>query len=565
MLQLPHMKKVVAFLGVITILASILRLYQLGTTPNALEWDEVAIGYDAYSILKTGKDQFGKFLPVTFRSLDDYKPPIYEYLAVPSVGIFGLTPAAVRLPSALAGISMVILSYFFARLIFKQVPFFQYYANRLALLVAFLLSVSPWHIQFSRAAFEVNVSAFITLLAVFFFIKGLKNDRFFVLSTVFFGIDLFSYHSARVVAPLLLLSLLFIFNQNLPNRKAVLSHLVIFGLFLMAVFPILISKDAQIRFRATNIFKPAARYLDEIDLDKVFLDKRLTDAKAGFTLAGRIFHNQRLIFTDYDTLKKAFKNYLSNFNFEYLFIKGDAPLHHAPDFGLIHVWEFPFLMTGVIFLLFKKLNRFTLFLFIWALIAPLPNAVTREAPHSVRTLLMLPVYQLFTATGITLMYYFVSYQKRWVYTSVFIILTLLFIFNHSYYLHQYFIHTNFDVAANWKYGRQEAVLYTESVKEKYDSVLVSMTVDMPYIFWLFYSHYPPDQYLREGGTVSGGFANERNRFDKYHFRNFKYRLLSGNSRLLLVGTSIDFPPDAKIVKTIYNPDKTIALLIAENQ
>lgn len=559
------MKRYLWLLGAITFLAAILRLYQLGSTPNALEWDEVAIGYDAYSVLKTGRDQFGKFLPVTFRSLDDYKPPIYEYLAVPTVGIFGLTPAAVRLPSALAGISMVILSYFFARLIFKQVSFFNNYANRLALLTAFLLAVSPWHIQFSRAAFEVNVSAFITLLAVFFYIKGLKNDRFFVLSTVFFGIDLFSYHSARVVAPLLLLSLLFIFNQNLPSRKAVLSHLIIFGLFLMAVFPILISKDAQIRFRATNIFKPAVRYLDEIDLDKVFLDKRLTDAKAGFTLAGKIFHNQRLIFTDYDTMKKAFNNYLSNFKFEYLFIKGDAPLHHAPEFGLLYVWEFPFLVTGIIFLLFKKLNRFTLFLFIWALIAPLPNAVTREAPHSVRTLLILPVYQLFTATGITLMYYFVSYQKRWVYTSVFIILTFLFIFNHSYYLHQYFVHTNYDVAANWKYGRQEAVLYTESVKEKYDSVLVSMTVDMPYIFWLFYSQYPPDKYLKEGGTVSGGFAEERNRFDKYHFRNFKYRQLSGYGNLLLVGTSLDFPPDAKIVKTIYNPDGTIALLIAENQ
>ena len=88
---------------------------------------------------------------------------------------------------------------------------------------------------------------------------------------------------------------------------------------------------------------------------------------------------------------------------------------------------------------------------------------------------------------------------------------------------------------------------------------------MPYIFWLFYSQYPPERYLKEGGTVSGGFAEERNRFDKYQFRNFKYRQLSGNGNLLLVGTSIDFPPDAKIVKTIYNPDGTIALLIAENQ
>ena len=558
------MKKLLVFLTVITLLSAALRLYQLGRTPNALEWDEVAIGYDAYSILKTGRDQFGQFLPITFRSLDDYKPPIYEYITVPSVALFGLTPFAVRLPSALAGIGMVYLVFFFAQMVFRQIPHLKNHSNRAALLASFFLAVSPWHIQFSRAVFEVNVSALITLLAVYFFLKGLNDSRYFVLSTVFFGIDLFSYHSARVVAPFLLLSLLLIFNRNLPSKRAVLSHLLIFGLFLTAVFPILISKDAQIRFRATNIFKPAARYLDEIDLDKVFLDKRLSDAKAGFSLAGKIYHNQRLIITDYDTLKKAFRNYISNFGFEYLFIKGDAPLHHAPEFGLFHIFEFPFLIIGILFLLFKGINRYSLFLFAWLLIAPIPNAVTREAPHSVRTLLILPAYQILTSAGFIVVYILALLQRRWVYLPLFISLSTLFYFNHSLYLHQYFVHTNYDVAANWKYGRGQAVLYTESVKQNYDSVLVSMTVDMPHIFWLFYSKYPPEKYLKEGGTVSGGFEEQRNKFDKYQFRNFNYRELRGRGNLLLVGTPIDFPSDANIVQTIYNPDGTTALLIAEN-
>ena len=87
---------------------------------------------------------------------------------------------------------------------------------------------------------------------------------------------------------------------------------------------------------------------------------------------------------------------------------------------------------------------------------------------------------------------------------------------------------------------------------------------MPYIFWLFYSQYPPEKYLQGGGTVSGGFADERNKFDKYEFRNFKYRGLKNIGNLLLVGTPIDFPPDANIIKTVYNPDGTVALLIAQN-
>ena len=557
------MKKAIVFLAVLTILAGILRLYHLGKTPLSLEWDEVALGYDAYSLLKTGRDQFGQFLPATFRSLDDYKPPLYEYLTVPSVFLFGLNAFSTRLPSAVIGIATVYLLYFAALPLFSQIPLIKNHATKASLLAVFFLSISPWHIQFSRAAFEVNLALFITLLAVYFFLRGLTDSRYFIISTVFFGLDLFSYHSSRVVAPLLLLSLLIIFNQSLPSRKAVLSHLIIFGIFLMAVFPVLSSKDAQIRFRATNIFRPAARYLDEPDLDKIFLEKRLNDSSAGYSLAGKIFHNQRLIYFDYLTLKKAFSKYLSNFGFEYLFISGDAPLHHAPGFGLFHIFEFLPLIIGIIFLLFKGLNRYSLFLFAWLLIAPVPNAVTREAPHSVRTLLILPTYQILIGTGMILIYSLLSYQKRWVYLSFFIILSVLFAVNHSYYLHQYFVHTNYDVAANWKFGRQEAVAFTQALKYKYDRVFVSLTVDMPYIFWLFYANYPPEEYLAEGGTVSGGFADERNKFDKYQFRNFNYRSIPATGKLLLVGTPIDFPPDANIIKTIKNPDGTIALLIAE--
>ena len=552
------------FLGVITLLSAILRLYQLGATPNALEWDEVALGYDAFSILRTGRDQFGHFLPLTFRSLDDYKPPIYEYLTVPSVALFGLTPFAVRLPSALSGILMVYLVFYLAKLIFAQIPFVKYHSNKASLFAAFFLAVSPWHIQFSRAAFEVNVAATVTVLAVYFFLKGLTHNRYFILSTVFFGLDLFSYHSARVVAPFLLLTLLILFNRNLPSKKIVLSHLLIFALFLVAVFPILISKDAQIRYRAVNIFNPVSRYLDEIDLEKVFLERRLVDTKAGYPIAGKIFHNQRLIYTHYDTLKKAFYKYLSNYGFEYLFIKGDAPLHHAPDFGLFHIWEFPWILVGVIFLLVKGMNRYSLLIFCWFLIAPVPNAVTREAPHSIRTLLILPVYQLLSAAGLTAIYAISVSQRRWVYLPFFIMLAALFYLNHSYYLHQYFVHTNYDVAANWKYGREQAAEYTEAVKDNFDAVYVSMKVDMPYIFWLFYTKYPPEKYLAGGGTVSGGFADERNSFDKYYFRNFNYRELKGRGNLLLVGTPVDFPPDANFIKTIYNPDGTVALLIARN-
>ncbi len=550
------------FIVVILCLAFILRFYKLGQVPVSLEWDEVALGYDAYSILHTGKDQFGKLFPLTFRSLDDYKPPIYEYATVPSVAIFGLNEFGVRFPSALFGTLTVFLTFLLVKMIFEQSPQLKKRADSIALISAFLLSVSPWHLQFSRAAFEVNISVFITVFAVTAFLAGLKNHKYFILSSILFGLDLFSYHSTRVVSPLLLLSLLIIFNRQLPDRKKVFGFFAIYGLFFLMFLPILFSSDAQIRFKATNIFNPGARYLDERDLEKEFLDKRTIDKNAGFEESGKIFHNQRLIYTDYETLKKALGKYLSHFNFEFLFVNGDAPLHHAPGFGLLYLWELPFLLIGLIFLLKNGINRYTLILPIWLLLAPLPTAVTREAPHAVRSELILPMFQIFTAIGILKVFELIRKESKWIWLPAVLISILALVVNNAYYLHQYFVHTNFELSNKWLYGRKEAAEFTELNKANYDKVIVSMQVDMPYIFWLFYTKYPPQQYLASGGTVSGGFEDGRNHFDKYEFRNFDYNHLPKDQKLLLVGTPKSFPPEANILKTIYYLDGAEALKIA---
>jgi 4-amino-4-deoxy-L-arabinose transferase-like glycosyltransferase len=559
------MGRKITLLFLIFLLGFILRFYQLGAIPASVEWDEAAIGYDAYSLLNTGKDQFGKFFPNTFRSLDDWKPPIYEYTAIPSIAVWGLNAFAVRFPSAFFGSFSVLAVYFLVRTVFLNINFWSKRSVKLGLLASFLLAVSPWSLQFSRAAFEVNVSVFITILAVTTFIKGLTNNRFFILSAFLFGLDLFSYHSTRIVAPLLLISLFIIFNKQLPIKKIMICFFLILSFFIVFFIPIARSPEAQIRFKATNIFNPGARYLDERDLDREFLDMRQTDSKAGFDLAGRIFHNQRLIYTDYETLKKSLGHYLSNFGFEFLFVKGDVPLHHAPSFGLLHLIEFPIIFLGIIFILFKGLNKYTIVFLLWLLFVPIPDAVTREAPHAVRSELFLPVWQILGAVGLFTIYRFLKRESEWVIMFFVIGFVSLFAINHAFYLHQYYVHTDYELSKNWLYGREEAVSFTEKVKGEYDKVLVSMKVDMPYIFWLFYSKYSPQKYLTEGGTVSGGFADERNKFDKYEFRNFDNKNIAKEEKLLLVSTPDNFPSEARILKTIYYRNGTEALRIGTNK
>ena len=69
----------------------------MNVSPPALNADEVTNAYDAYSILKTGKDQYGNFMPLRFKSFGDYKLPLLTYLAIPFIKIFGLTETGIRM------------------------------------------------------------------------------------------------------------------------------------------------------------------------------------------------------------------------------------------------------------------------------------------------------------------------------------------------------------------------------------------------------------------------------------------------------------------------------------
>ena len=147
----------------IVIFGLFIRTYHVAENPPSLSWDEVSIGYNAYSILKTGKDEHGRFLPLdSFIAYGDYKPPLAIYSAVPFVFLFGLTDLAVRLPAAVFGTLSILLTYFVVLELFSTYS----QKNNIALLSSALLSISPWHVNLSRGGFEANVALFFVLLGV---------------------------------------------------------------------------------------------------------------------------------------------------------------------------------------------------------------------------------------------------------------------------------------------------------------------------------------------------------------------------------------------------------------
>src|SRR3989344_9259741 len=136
-------------LTLIIILAGTLRLWKLGSYP-AFNADEAAIGYNAYSLLETGKDEHGNPWPIHFQSFNDYKPGLYFYIVLPFVKFFGLNEWSVRLPNALLGTLCVYLIYLIVQKLFPK--------KEIGIISSFMLAISPWHIHFSRGGWEVNTA-----------------------------------------------------------------------------------------------------------------------------------------------------------------------------------------------------------------------------------------------------------------------------------------------------------------------------------------------------------------------------------------------------------------------
>lgn len=546
--------KIRIFLLLIVLLAFILRFYKLGSIPTGLEWDEVSIGYDAYSILKTGRDQFGNFLPLTFRSLDDYKPPLYEYLTVPAIAIFGLNEFSTRFPSAFFGSLSVLVTFYLVKELFKN-KLSDSKAETVALLSSFLLAISPWHLQFSRAAFEVNFSVFIVISAVFFFLKGLENNKLFILSSLFFGLALFSYHSTRFITPFLLLSLFLAnFKKIKLTSKAVIFSTFLYFIFVIIFLPILFSKEAQIRFEVTNI----SNVFTDVKMVRSLNLAELVDEKSSIDSIFRFFHGKKPIL-----LRLLVSNYLVHFDPDFLFIKGDVPLHHAPGFGLLYLTELPFILIGLFFFLKRHLTKQNIVLLVWFLAAPLPAAVTLQVPHAVRTELFLPTFQIFSGLGLYLFFNFIK-QNKLLFVISSLIFFAVFYLDFSYYLHQYYVHTPYELSKQWMYGRKEAALFVDSIKDKYDKVIVSVKLEHPHIFFLYYLKYDPVKYLSEGGTFSGGWAVDNNKFDKYEFKYITYEELKDmypNS--IIVGRADEFPNSVETLKTIYYLNGEEAIKIIE--
>jgi len=492
--------KPILILFAITCIAFFLRTYKIPVNPPSLSWDEVSIGYNAYSILKTGKDEHGRFLPLdTFIAYGDYKPPLSIYLTVPFVAMFGLNELAVRLPSALFGTLTVLLTYFLVKELFRygwRVTGGRLNKNitrnaslatleHLPLLSSFLLAISPWHINLSRAGFEANIALFFVVLGIYLVFCAMRKPIVWYGALLPFVFAIYTFNSSRYFVPFLGIGVLVIFWKSMKNQwKHIAVGCLIAVIALLPIIPHLFSKEARLRFAEVNIFT---------DSSVVHTSNRRIE-ESGNAWWAKIIYNRRVGYA-----RSFIIHYLDHFQPDYLFIKGDGnPKFSIQDVGQLYIIEAPFLVIGI-FGLIRSFPSVGLFLLYWLLVSILPAATARETPHALRTLNSLPTWQIFIAYGIIQSIYFIKsslVDRKILRYLLFTVVPLLYLFNSSYYLFNYYVHYPWMYSGEWQYGYREALHFISPIAKNYDTVYMTESIGRPYMYTLFYNIIDPQEFIR---------------------------------------------------------------------
>lgn len=521
-------------LAIIVICAFFLRFYQLGTNPPELTWDEAAWGYNAYTLGIDGKDEFGRFLPLNYlESFGDYKPPMYAYLDIIPVKVFGLTPFATRVPSALFGLLTVFMTYFLVLELFHVAKRKIWYG----LVAAGVLAVSPWHLMLSRAGFEANVATFFIVAGVWLFLYAVRSKKWLLpLSIVSFLCAFYTFNSSRVVAPLLVIVLSFLFIKKLFSMKIqVVSSIIVGILMILPSVTFLLSPQSKLRFAEVNIFS---------DTSVVALSNQEI-ANDNHSLLGKALHNHRLVYG----IEFA-RHYLDNLTPNFLFIMGDGnPKFSIQNVGQLYLLELPFLVIGLLFL-FKKREGVAWYIIpIWLLLGIIPAATARETPHALRTEVILPTFQIVVAYGLVQALSLIKNKK--LLNSCLITIGCLYLFSSAFFQHTYWTHYANEYSYEWQYGYNDVMTYVQAHASIYDKVKISNTLGRPYIYFLFYTK-PSPGLLRDPqvATVARdvfGFVDVKS-IGKYFFNDGQEM---SDEKILYISDPKSIHTGARILQTFY--------------
>lgn len=429
--------------GILTI-GGFIRLYNLSSVPLGFFADEASIGYNAYSLLSTGKDEYGVPFPIFFRSFGDYRLPLAIYSTIPFVDTLGLNEVSTRLPSMLYGLITIIVMYFVG----KEIR-----SKSFGLLTAFVTATMPWLIHYNRTGFEFTIYATFFTITIFLALKAIRRKSFIIPTFIFSAFTLYTYQPAKLLIVLLLLGLLFIYRRTyLSHRKQTTAGLLAFLILSIPLILSFFNGQGIARFNMVSVFS----------------------AKLPFT----------------QSILRIIHNYLTQLSPSY-FITGEPTFitrHFIGGLTPLLITTLPFLLIGLIqvFLTIKNKKSAQLLTY-WFLIYPIAGAVTADAPFTSRSVIGAPLSAILISLGIATT---ASQTKRFInsYIPTSLIVTVILL-NLAFFVRFYF--TQYPLYSSdfwgWQYGAKDIVRYFEKHQLEYDQLILSPDFNSPEMFLKFYT------------------------------------------------------------------------------
>jgi len=458
-------------IGLLILMMLVLGLSMWGQPDNPPGFfrDEAGIGYSAYSILKTGRDTWGRLMPLHFKALGDFPPGMYNYLTVPFVAVMGLTELATRMAGIVAAVLLIPLLYKFLNTIHRN--------RKLSLLVVTVFVSSPWFLVQARSGSEPLVAMVWVTLGLLAWRQWLLNSekRFLIGMILSYFLAIFTYNAVKPILFLIhALYSWYLFPDKITKPWVWGSSLLILLVSFVSVFAI---AGAEINFESGNIFKKVAEDGFIVEFTREGLEKVPV-------IVSRMFHN-KLVNLGL-TATGAMLNYLDG---QFLFFHGGLPdRYQIPYVGNLLLITLPFLILGVTSR--KGLSDRTLFFWlVWLLIGILPGVVSINFhPHVKRVFFMFLPLAVLTAVGIMEAWEWV--RKKWLFLAA---IFGLFVFNYAFFLNAYFVHSRYVTANARSFGYKQGFESLKELESEYDRIKVYGEFDYPEIFYMFYNRLDPRQ------------------------------------------------------------------------
>lgn len=495
----------------IIVLSALLRFFHLDSVPPGLGRDEVSVAYNAFSILKTGRDEHQRFLPVYFEAIGDQKLPVIVYLSTISVGIFGLTELGARFPFAFLGTLTIVSLYLLMREYSRSMP--DKNLARFVFLAPILLAINPWHMAHSRAVYEILLGTFFFTTGMFCFLKALISRRWFILSLFLFILAFYTYSMTRLLSPLLFLTLVFIYRKSL-NRFSPSFKLLILALAAVSLIPF-----AATFFSPGGVYGPAeAVIFTSGKIKSLILEFRTYLSLQGVSLIGSLFFNKFMM-----TFYEYGKNILASLSPEFYFAKGSEVAGIGTN-GQFYMIEFLPFMVGLVYVLRRAWagDRFLRALFAWIILTILSASLTINPPYATRTLfLVVPVIAVISLGWLKL-FLFIKEKRKKAATQLFaVFIVSVYLWHTMFYLLSYYLRFPVVYAKNWESENKELFTYLKNQEPELDRIVITHPEESMYAFLLFYHQIDPAfvwSHLERHGPDSEGWKHAK-KLGKYEFRS----------------------------------------------